>query len=161
MNNITPEFADYIDQAFDWYTEGTRWVPRRVERVIPDEFKYWFDKGFKEANAMVALHTSLDIFRVAEYAELARTFAASARKDINDLPDVVGADMVNHPPHYTSHPSGVECIQITKHMTFCAGNAVKYLWRADEKGAQVQDLRKAIWYIECEIERIEGESNDT
>src|SRR5581483_2936486 len=40
-------------------------------------------------------------------------------------------DMVNHPPHYTSHPSGVECIQVTEHMNFCLGNAIKYLWRAD------------------------------
>lgn len=62
-------------------------------------------------------------------------------------------DMVNHPPHYTSHPSGVECIQITEHMNFCLGNAVKYIWRADLKGSGVEDLRKAAWYIEREIAR--------
>jgi len=61
------------------------------------------------------------------------------------------ADMVNHPPHYTAHPSGVECIAITEHMGFCVGNAVKYLWRADEKGAAVEDLEKSRWYIEREI----------
>jgi hypothetical protein len=63
------------------------------------------------------------------------------------------ADMVNHPPHYTDHPSGVECIQITEHMGFCIGNAIKYLWRADLKGSAIEDLRKASWYIEREIER--------
>ena len=62
-------------------------------------------------------------------------------------------DVVNHPPHYTAHPSGVECIQITEHMGFCLGNAVKYIWRADLKGDAVEDLRKAIWYIQREIER--------
>lgn len=61
------------------------------------------------------------------------------------------ADMVNHPPHYTSHPSGVECIEITEYMSFCIGNAVKYLWRADEKGNAIQDLEKARWYIDREI----------
>lgn len=59
---------------------------------------------------------------------------------------------VNHPKHYTSHPSGVECIQVTEHMNFCLGNAVKYLWRADLKGG-IEDLEKAKWYIEREIRR--------
>jgi len=62
-------------------------------------------------------------------------------------------DPVNHPSHYTSHPSGVECIQITEHMNFCLGNALKYIWRADEKGDAIEDLRKAKWYIDREIER--------
>ena len=62
-----------------------------------------------------------------------------------------GDDLVNHPPHYTSHPSGVECIQITEHMGFNLGNALKYIWRADLKGNTLQDLEKAAWYIEREI----------
>lgn len=60
---------------------------------------------------------------------------------------------VHHPAHYTGHPSGVECIQVTEHMNFCVGNAIKYLWRAGEKDDYVQDLEKAKWYIEREIER--------
>jgi len=65
---------------------------------------------------------------------------------------------INHPSHYTSHPSGVECIQITEHMTFCAGNAVKYIWRAGLKNPEnpVEDLKKAAWYIEREIARLSG-----
>lgn len=66
------------------------------------------------------------------------------------------ADMVNNPPHYTDHPSGVECIQITEHMGFCLGNAVKYIWRADLKGNAVEDLRKARFYIDREIEKREA-----
>ncbi len=74
-------------------------------------------------------------------------------------------DMVNHPSHYTSHPSGVECIQITEHYDFCVGNAIKYLWRAGLKSEEgksniekeIEDLQKAKWYIEREISRLEGE----
>lgn len=64
-------------------------------------------------------------------------------------------DPVNHPSHYTNHPSGIECIQITEHMSFNVGNAIKYLWRADEKGAPLQDLKKAAWYINREIAKRE------
>ena len=62
-------------------------------------------------------------------------------------------DPVNHPPHYTSHPSGVECITITEHMGFCLGNAVKDIWRADLKGNDIEDLEKAEFYIRREINK--------
>jgi hypothetical protein len=69
-------------------------------------------------------------------------------------PEPVEVDVVNHPPHYTSHPSGVECIQITEHMNFNLGNALKYIWRADLKHDDAtEDLEKAKWYIEREIAR--------
>lgn len=63
--------------------------------------------------------------------------------------------MVEHPPHYTQHPSGVECIDVVEHMNFCLGNAVKYIWRAGLKNDAVEDLRKAKFYIEREIARRE------
>lgn len=66
------------------------------------------------------------------------------------------ADLINHPPHYTGHPSGVECISVTEHMGFNLGNAIKYIWRADEKGSADQDLEKARWYIGREIKRREA-----
>lgn len=62
-------------------------------------------------------------------------------------------DPINHPPHYTRHPSGVECIQITEWMGFNLGNAIKYIWRADLKCDAISDLNKAIWYIQRELER--------
>lgn len=83
-------------------------------------------------------------------------------------------DPVNHPAHYTSDPSGVECITITRHRTFNIGNAMKYLWRAGLKDAegvagvelhgelsaaqrkQIEDLQKARWYIADEIQRLGG-----
>ena len=66
-------------------------------------------------------------------------------------------EMVNHPPHYTSHPSGIETIQITEHMGFNLGNAIKYIMRAEHKGKKIEDLQKAAWYINREIERTSGD----
>jgi hypothetical protein len=66
-------------------------------------------------------------------------------------------DPVNHPAHYTSHPSGVEAIDITRHMNFNLGNAVKYVWRADLKGNSLQDLQKARFYIDDEIKKISNQ----
>jgi len=64
-------------------------------------------------------------------------------------------DLINHPPHYTAHPSGVECIQITEHMNFNIGNAVKYLWRFGLKSSDsLEDLKKARWYVDREIARL-------
>lgn len=68
-------------------------------------------------------------------------------------------DLVNHPPHYKAHPSGIECIEITRHMNFNCGNAMKYIWRADHKGANIQDLEKAIWYLNDEIKRLSEPQN--
>lgn len=62
-------------------------------------------------------------------------------------------DAINHPQHYTSHPSGIECIQVTEHMNFNIGNAIKYLWRDGLKGSGLDDLRKAAWYVNREIQR--------
>jgi hypothetical protein len=64
-------------------------------------------------------------------------------------------DPVNHPSHYVSHPSGIECIQVTEHMGFNLGNAIKYVWRADLKDDALEDLRKAAWYISREIQKRE------
>jgi len=68
-------------------------------------------------------------------------------------------DKVNHPKHYTSHPSGVECITVVEHIGFNIGNAIKYLWRAGLKGDELEDLKKAKWYVEREIQRREGASS--
>lgn len=71
------------------------------------------------------------------------------------------ADSVTHPAHYTSHPSGIECIEVTQDLNFCLGNAIKYIWRAGLKSDNVvEDLSKAIWYLEREISRISEVSDD-
>lgn len=71
-------------------------------------------------------------------------------------------DQINHPKHYTSDPSGIECIDITRHRNFNIGNAIKYLWRAGLKedkdrkliDKQIEDLNKAVWYLVDEIHRL-------
>lgn len=68
----------------------------------------------------------------------------------------MSGDAVNHPPHYNSHPSGVECVTIAEHFNFNLGNALKYLWRAGLKGDAVEDLRKSAWYLAREIARLGG-----
>ena len=60
-------------------------------------------------------------------------------------------DPVNNPSHYTSHPSGVEAIEITRHMGYNLGNVMKYIWRADLKNEAIQDLEKAQFYLADEI----------
>lgn len=65
-------------------------------------------------------------------------------------------DTVDHPKHY-QHASGTECIDVVEHMNFNRGNAVKYIWRAGAKGDEIEDLKKARWYIDREIQRMEKE----
>lgn len=75
-------------------------------------------------------------------------------------------DNVNHPKHYTSHPSGIECIEVTRHYCFSVGNAIKYLWRAglktdagrDGVEKEIEDLNKAIWYIKDRIKQLKKEN---
>lgn len=56
-------------------------------------------------------------------------------------------DMINHPPHYGPLPGlDFDCITVTRELTFSAGNAVKYMWRADKKGG-LEDVKKARWYV--------------
>lgn len=88
-----------------------------------------------------------DIFSPDKYQELEKVLVQGAPPK----------ETVNHPPHYNAHPSGVECIDVVEHMTFNLGNAVKYIWRADRKGNQIEDLKKAAWYVNREIERLEKE----
>lgn len=71
-------------------------------------------------------------------------------------PGAMCSDNVNHPKHYNSHPSGVECITVARHMGFNLGNVMKYIWRSDHKGSTLEDLKKARFYLDDEIARIEG-----
>jgi hypothetical protein len=68
------------------------------------------------------------------------------------------SDPINHPEHYTSHPSGIECIEVTRHMGFAAGNVIKYLWRNGLKDGEpsLKDLKKAAWYLNDMIDQLEA-----
>lgn len=108
---------------------------------------YYLGKEIPVTNDIVTLLTSNDTI------------------DINfDNTITITEDKVNHPSHYTTHPSGIECIEVTQHYNFCVGNAIKYLWRAglkqelgqDSITKQIEDLKKAIWYINKEISNLES-----
>lgn len=71
-------------------------------------------------------------------------------------------EAVDHPSHYTSHPSGVEAITITEGFNFNIGNAIKYCWRAGLKSLDpIEDLKKAAWYVNREISRLEKKCSST
>jgi hypothetical protein len=74
-------------------------------------------------------------------------YTVGMRKKVDKLAD----NPVEHPKHYTNHPSGIEAIEICGYMNFCLGNALKYILRADYKGKAIEDLRKAKWYLDREI----------
>ena len=69
-----------------------------------------------------------------------------ATKPLEPGPGLTDVDMVNHPPHYRAHASGLEAIEVTRLMGFDLGNATKYVWRADHKNGK-RDLEKAKWYL--------------
>lgn len=64
-------------------------------------------------------------------------------------------DNVNHPHHYADN-GPFECIELTEQFMFNPGNAIKYVWRHNDKGKPVEDLSKSLWYVNREIIRIEG-----
>ncbi len=79
---------------------------------------------------------------------------------------------INHPKHYNSNKSGIECIEIASNFNFCLGNAIKYIWRAGLKvdedsyntpdkvmDAKIEDLQKAIWYLSYEIKQTNDMKN--
>ena len=134
---------------------------------------YFYDVLFAEQGDNIAVNKG-DVVNVSKgdkritnippdvMAVLAQSLVESDIDD-SDLDSTV-TDNVNHPSHYTSHPSGVECIDITRHYCFAVGNAIKYLWRAglkrdaslSDKQKEVEDLKKAIWYINDRIKQLEG-----
>jgi len=64
-----------------------------------------------------------------------------------------GMNVINHPDHYTA--GGIETIDFieAKKLNYRLGNVVKYVTRADHKGKRLEDLKKARWYLDREIER--------
>lgn len=113
----------------------------------------WVEKGL--AVKEIAEKYNLSVDKVLIYLG---EFDTGPAREVDD-PALLDNDPVNHPSHYTKHPSGIECIEITRHMNFNLGNAVKYIWRAGGKDVtkEVEDLEKAIWYLKDEIVRITRE----
>ena len=126
----------------------------------------WAPGGFTAtgaANTISIYNSDPSSWIIKSTGDLPTWTTATTIPNVNGIEHKTAHDAVNHPKHYTSHPSGVECIQVTQHYNFCVGNAIKYLWRAglktegntDSKQKQIEDLNKAIWYIRREIENLE------
>jgi hypothetical protein len=75
---------------------------------------------------------------------------------IEDIPEPIKVDLVNSPSHYQGNKFEVIDIIDDFGLSFNTGNAIKYILRADKKGNQKQDLLKAIWYLEHEINKLNG-----
>jgi hypothetical protein len=106
--------------------------------------------------SVVASHKKQTAFYNQEYYDL-----------ISEAGLADNTSAVDHPKHYNSHPSGIECIEIVRHHNFNTGNAIKYIWRNGLKGAEpdetdraralaIQDIKKAIWYLSDEVKRLES-----
>ena len=88
--------------------------------------------------------------------------------DADDIDDeeIKNIDNVNHPSHYTwlKDKCGIEVIDITRYMDFDLGNAIKYILRCghkselgySDKEKQIEDLKKAIWYLEDKVKLLEN-----
>lgn len=122
-----------------------------------------YNKGVEDAAAIVREHSQrwpLQLVGVRGPTGIKMTAGAQTLPPVAQSATITTAvaNAVDHPPHYTQHPSGIECIQITEHMGFCLGNAVKYIWRADLKQNALEDLKKARWYLDREIAKREVEA---
>lgn len=108
--------------------------------------------GRRSCGTLEAVYVAEDPLRVA----------AQQGGEISTLPAGEWVDImdnhVNHPKHYNSI-SGVECIDIVEQFNFNRGNAIKYIWRAGLKGDEIEDLEKALWYIQREIDRVKRSSH--
>lgn len=90
-------------------------------------------------------------------------------EDFNNL-TIVKEEKVHHPPHYIwlKELCGIEVIDITRHLDFDIGNAIKYLLRCGHKSEEgytdtekaIEDLKKAVFYINDEIEMLESIKHD-
>jgi hypothetical protein len=169
---IAVEFGKYPKTRFseieiDEYLFRADWPPSVLNVTVNDDFDDEKDGPFKDGQHLrlvkdyceMPAGSEATVLSVWFNGDIDVEFSSGWVAKLNESEAVeyfgvtVNDDPVNHPKHYTSHPSGIECIQITEHMSFNVGNAIKYLWRADEKGAPIQDLEKAKWYIEREIQR--------
>lgn len=159
--NFINENEDYMNN-----TTGGEWVgTHRGKHDIAGHTVVWQRQTQPEALPFIDDNTQSINDQYAEIEQVRQAIKVKSGSNSDHALDAMsfglmgfGAkDNVNHPSHYTSDPSGIECIEVTRHRNFNIGNAMKYLWRngLKDSDAQIQDLKKAIWYIEDEIKRLE------
>lgn len=136
----------------DFYIEDTIFANKGDHIILmPDNYTVVNTNGQQKVTNMDNLINNKEYF--------VPTFTASAY--------TYKSDKVEHPSHYTwlKDKCGIEVIDITRHMDFCTGNAVKYLLRAGYKSEEgysnkdktIEDLKKAIWYINDKINQLSNE----
>ncbi|WP_312374334.1 DUF3310 domain-containing protein [Stutzerimonas nitrititolerans] len=148
--------ADWVEAAANGTLDTAEAIP---QRAAPAELLPCWICGSKAIgydyaipgnafrNGVKCRRSSCQSVEGAETSEAAHdAWNTIQREDLDEQPDAT-ADMVNHPPHYTVHPSGVECIEVAEHLPFCLGNAFKYLFHRDAKGNPLENIEKAIWYV--------------
>ena len=136
-NGLT--YSDYNIGKNIWYTACPKEITLQELRDMVDQ---------EQDEPFLTPETTLN----DQYAEIEQV------RQQTDSPPEFKHDFVNHPKHYCDHPSGIECIEITRHHDFAIGNAIKYLWRAGLKDSdnEIQDLKKAVWYIQDKIAQLEN-----
>lgn len=144
------------DTSFNKVAEGVKSFflrkdqPSALERALAKRDE--FTRTAKPGEMLILEEDEMKALVEHDQRHMARADAQAPMAQAANPPELLKHDPVNHPVHYTSHPSGVECIDITEHMGFNLGNAVKYIWRADLKNG-TEDLEKARWYLNREIQR--------
>lgn len=124
--------------------------------LIADD-EYWLYPVEKIDRIVYASGSLLSVYPVGEpYAIYDKSKYTYMLED-GVIEIVENSDNVSHPSHYTyGWSNGAEVIDLTEHLSFCAGNVVKYVCRAGRKDPDkyVEDLEKARWYLDREIERV-------
>lgn len=135
----------------DLANRGVRVLTRRVHKNAGNQY---FVYEFESADEYWIHEDNLIDMTINEEATAKLHAAAEALAESKEAP--AGQDPVNHPSHYTQFP--VEVIELTRHLDFCSGNVVKYVCRASFKGKELEDLKKARWYLEDRIKQLESET---
>ena len=131
------------------------------------EANQWFGENLKATARAMEIHEELvasgikadseeyynaldERLQTLKRAELAKKLGATITLGAVQKPE---EDMVNNPPHYKS--GGIETIDFieSKELNYRLGNVIKYITRADHKGNRAEDLKKALWYLQREIEK--------
>jgi hypothetical protein len=129
------------------YTEQFRGQRAAITKYLEDE-TFPYEVTFSNGTTLGFAEEELSPVSLTQYLEIV--------DEINEYLTKAEDDEINRPSHYTWLPNGVEVIDITEIMGFSLGNVVKYVLRANHKHDDpLTDLRKAAWYINREIERLE------
>jgi hypothetical protein len=126
---------------------GYQYLPNGSKPLYGVKCRYHDCHKVEGADTEAEAHATWNAIQRKQLVEPSDLAAAAAAFNAAALALNAEPDMVNHPPHYTGHPSGVECIEVAEHLPFCLGNAFKYLFRRDAKGNPLENIEKAIWYV--------------